>query len=712
MPKSLAICLICLCIFGISPAWAQSETSEIGDDDQVSMTEIDVRGTIRREELQSTTATVLTNKDVNSRIYYQPLDIIKQSPGVVVGFYGESGVAPSFQIRGFNAGHGGGDVTMYLDGIPLHDNGHATAYLDTGIIMPIEIESVEIIKGPSSVYYGQHAAGGSLPFQTIKGGNLTRVNLRYGSYNDINASGLLAREKDNLAHVYAFEVFHTDGYRPNSDWDKKNFSGRWTYKFSDSFSASFNIRAYQSEWDSAGYISKLYDNPKTGWVNDGSGQGNGGKRERYDGRLWANWFINDESQLTLYLYGTTLDHTRWQISRTSGSAAMLGSGNEQTNTHKSWGTGLTYSFKGFLFDKISTATFGVTYMYEKEDPNQRYRLAWGKGRTRDALTSNVSYSLSNPSFLGEFTHQILDQLNIRLGARYDILKGDYVNNLANNGVVASSPKYTFLSPKVGLIYTPLDWLAIYANYGRGFSTPGLSTNATTGFYAGNAFDLSSREQWELGTRLSPLDWLDIELAGFIIKTKNDTSYDAITETSAPIGETTRKGIEFSLSARALQYLEFKANYAFTDAKYDKYFSGNAANYSDYRGLRLANVPRQIANLELSYSPPIGFGGRLSWRYEGDSYLRNVPSHNVLGVPIAGATPARIKAQNKDVVDLQLNYKFNDNYRVVLDVINLFDKELYGSEGYPDPTRNGHNDFTYSLRPPRTFYLGLEMNWDQ
>ncbi|MDR0550103.1 MAG: hypothetical protein LBI10_11940 [Deltaproteobacteria bacterium] len=60
-------------------SWARSQ--ETGT---VEMGEIEVRGAIRREELESTSTTVLDNKDIADRIYTSPLYMLRQAPGVRV----------------------------------------------------------------------------------------------------------------------------------------------------------------------------------------------------------------------------------------------------------------------------------------------------------------------------------------------------------------------------------------------------------------------------------------------------------------------------------------------------------------------------------------------------------------------------------------------------------------------------------------------------
>ena len=681
--------------------------------------EVEVRAIVRREELASTGATIIENNDLTDRVFFQPLDMIKLSPGVSVTQYGENGIAPDFQIRGSKGGHGGGDITMYIDGIPLHDNGHATAYLDTGIVMPIEVESVEVIKGPASVYYGSRAAGGALPIQTIKGGNQTRLNLRYGNHNNFDASGLLARENGRFSQVYSLELFHTDGWRDHSDWDKKNFSGRWGYKFTDKFTASLNLRAYQAEWNSAGYIPYRLHLPDTAAVDDGSGQYNGGKRSRYDGRLWANYFINKKSQLTYYIYGTTLDHTRWQLSGYPDNATGPGTGTyngrtngtEQTNTHNSWGTGLNYNFKGSLADRDFDLTFGAGYSREAEEPNQRYALHWRSGRTRFGLNSDSSYSITNPFVLGEAFFRVLSPLKIRLGGRYDWQGGDYTNNVT--GVTSSAPTYNFFSPKVGLTYdTPLNWLTLYANFGRGFSMPGLNA-ASSGFYNGNTlYDLKTRDQYEIGSRIAPAEWISLETTYFWAFTKNDVVYDEATETTNNVGKTKREGLETAVAVRpftARPDLTLTGSYSYLEAR-------NTTNMStsttiSTKGRRITGVPRQIVGFEIAYEPSKGLGGRLSYRAELDNLVSDPPPVRIDGSPnlsAGGNLNVPFRKPDQHATDLLLSYRLNRNYRLSLNVLNLFNQRFNSTMGAPDVDTG---DYTYARNQPRTGYLSLEWKWD-
>ncbi|MDR1578308.1 MAG: TonB-dependent receptor [Deltaproteobacteria bacterium] len=698
-------------LFGIwfsAPSQALDATDADDYARETTLGEIEIRGIVRREELKSTSATVLSRENIEDRVYYQPLDMVYHSPGVSIMQYGEAGMSPQFQMRGFSARN---DMAMYLDGVPLHDNGHAAGFTDSTVVIPIEIESVEIIKGPASVYYGARSSGGTIAVQSIKTGDFTKLNLRYGSWNDINAQGLIARQSEKLAQVYAFDVFHSDGYRANSDWDRKVASGRWTYNFSDKFQATLNIRAYHSEWDSAGYVSKKL-NTTRGWVNDGSGpgQGNGGDRERYDARIWANYLITDESQLTYYLYGTTMEFTRYQrgdptiysISQNSWPNMT-----EQYNKHNQWGNGLTFNWKGQLSGREASFSSGVTYAKDMDEPRRTWSIPWGRGRSHvpgSKPSTETTFSLENPAIFTEFSYQALNPLTFRLGGRYDWLRGKHRNDLTGD---RTSAKYKFFSPKAGIIYTPIESLELFANFGRGFSMPGGFNGSATGFFNDEAnLKLSKRDQVEMGFRYLPLDWLGFEATAYQLKTYDESLTDPVTNISVQAGTTLREGLEFSLQATPVKDWRFTANYAYMEAKYKNFVDGR----TDWSGYRLPWTPRHILNMEVAYAPKLGLGGRVTFRHEADMMYADTPLTYTDGTPITqrGVQVRPWKAPEKNYLDVQLSYKFNEKYKVMFDVKNVIGKTY---EGYAYGREWDTGDYVTNWLNPRAFYLTLVMNWD-
>ncbi|MDR2459526.1 MAG: TonB-dependent receptor [Deltaproteobacteria bacterium] len=695
---------------GVKVAFAQGE----GISDETEMEEIDVRGIVRREELISTSATILTNQDIYDYHYITPIDILKKSPGISIRQSGDFGVANTVNIRGFwGAHHYGGRLLVTVDGIPIHDGGHADGYIDAHVINPLEIESVEIIKGPASVYYGHHAEGGVAAFQTIKFGDFTRILLRVGSQNSKDAQGVIARQFGDLGHVYSFQFYQSDGWRDHSDSEKYNISARWSYRFSENFIATLNVRGYAANWDSAGNIPSYL--PKKSAVDDGSGQYAGGKRKRMDARFWANYLIGDNSEFTFYAYGVDMSNNRYSKSWAWNRAYGDRNGSDQQNRHKAFGTGLMYNYHGDLNGHDIAATLGFDYLTENERRDQ-WGLIWGHGRAHNPdptyHTMDHEYTTQTLSFLGEVNYQIIEPLRARIGLRYDRFSGEVDTGKDEKGFGEPNSHYvakprSVFSPKVGVVYnTPLAWLELYTNYSQGFGLPYMETGD---FFVNSESKVTKREQWEFGFRAYPTEWLFLESVYYILDTTNDPTvvgYDAnddpITENA---GKSHRAGLESAIRIVPYQNWRIDANYTYQVAKYREHISGR----NNLAGRRITSMPRHVSNIEVAYQPPLGFGGRLSFNWNADSLSSDNPPFTIDGQVNNRNT---IKTQDYGSLDLQLSYKFSDRYRLFLDGLNILNKK-YTSSGVmnwvTDPNHPG-GYFVSGWMQPLTVYLGFEGNW--
>jgi outer membrane receptor protein involved in Fe transport len=131
---------------------------------------------------------------------------------------------------------------------------------------------------------------------------------------------------------------------------------------------------------------------------------------------------------------------------------------------------------------------------------------------------------------------------------------------------------------------------------------------------------------------------------------------------------------------------FTTNFAYMEAKYK--------NDPRNSGLRLAWVPRKITNMELAYTPQIGLGGRVTFRYEDDMLYSDSRS-------------GPWRAPSKAYLDTQLSYKINEKYKILFDAKNIIGKSY---EGYAYG-KDSYGDYLVNWLNPRAFYLTFVMNWD-
>jgi vitamin B12 transporter len=100
--------------------------------------------------------TVIDRATIESRGYATLGEALAAVPGVAVVPSGGAGSQTSVFIRGSNSRH----VLVLLDGQPMADPSEPNAAFNFGDDSLADIERIEVVRGPASVYYGSGAIGG------------------------------------------------------------------------------------------------------------------------------------------------------------------------------------------------------------------------------------------------------------------------------------------------------------------------------------------------------------------------------------------------------------------------------------------------------------------------------------------------------------------------------------------------------------------------
>jgi iron complex outermembrane receptor protein len=256
----------------------------------------------------------------------------------------------------------------------------------------------------------------------------------------------------------------------------------------------------------------------------------------------------------------------------------------------------------------------------------------------------------------------LDNWILTLGGRYDWASIDTFNSTP---VVSVGAKRQTLSDdeaftgRAGLMYLFDFGLAPYASYSESFlPTPGTDRNT-------NPFEPTTGQQYEVGIKYEPLGTRSrFTLAAFDITQQNVLALDPIQAGScAPscrtqIGEVRSRGIEAEASASLTEGLELIATYTLMDIEVTK-----STPQQRNLGKVPTVTPEEMASIFADYTfhsgPLTGFGLGAGVRYIGETYMD-------------GANTRTNDAYA--VVDATLRYDFDTNTRWQLNVSNLFDYE--------------------------------------
>lgn len=189
---------------------------------------------------------------------------------------------------------------------------------------------------------------------------------------------------------------------------------------------------------------------------------------------------------------------------------------------------------------------------------------------------------------------LLDNLHLHGGGRFDYFKQHLTNGPTDDNPTQTQDSQTDLafSPSIGLTYQPWKPIALFANYTESFAPqqPGSRT------FEGTLIDPERGKAYEGGVKFQFFEnRLRAKVAGFRIKKTNVLTLDPINgfPFSVPTGEQRSQGIEFDIAGRIMPGWDIIANYAYVDIRVseDNTFSV---------GSRVPNIPLNQGSLWTTY----------------------------------------------------------------------------------------------------------------
>lgn len=230
--RAAAVAIATAGLLGAAPvAHAQAGTegepeagaSGSGEHARPRIEEIVVTARRREETLQDVpvSANAFTGTQLKALTFDDTVDLADFSPGLLANESGDAGTGrgnASFQIRGLT---GGGAASQDLLGVGVYLDG---VFITTGLGVDLmDIERVEVLKGPQGTLFGRNTTGGAIQIVTHKptgewGGYL---DAKLGNYYRHDLEGALSVPfSEELAARFAFQVNRRDGY------GESRFSGK------------------------------------------------------------------------------------------------------------------------------------------------------------------------------------------------------------------------------------------------------------------------------------------------------------------------------------------------------------------------------------------------------------------------------------------------------------------------------------------------------
>lgn len=270
-------------------------------------------------------------------------------------------------------------------------------------------------------------------------------------------------------------------------------------------------------------------------------------------------------------------------------------------------------------------------------------------RAQAELTTQALYLLD--------TIAVHEQWDLNLGLRHDRIKGQVDSVAAGKPASGFESSDSLFSGRAGVVYKPVENGRIYLAWGTSFNPSAESlVGSGRGLVAEtNGLSPERNQTWELGTKWETLDKrLGLDAALFRVEKRN--AREAMADGSTQLAGAQRvQGLEVGVTGQVSDRWAVFANYTFLDSETLKAADTPAGIARE--GQSLGNTPRHSMNLWSTYALPAGWTLGYGMRYASE---RNVTS----------STTAKLDAYW--VHNAMIAYRLNEHMDLQLNVNNLFD----------------------------------------
>lgn len=621
---------------------------------------------------------VVTERDLEFRKVGKLDETFRYSAGVLSAPFGADNDTDWIRVRGFEA-------ATYLDASRLFQDGFYTWLLE-----PYGLESVELLKGPASILYGEAPPGGvtnavqKKPKSEAGGEVLLQVGSNSHNQAGVDIYGAMGDSADNRFRLVGMYL-QEDGELDFSENERIFLAPSFAFDFSTSTSLTVMATYLVDDGIPTNPFFPAYGTQ----INAEQGE-----IERETNLGEPSYDNYERTQVSL---GYQLDH---DVNQTWTFTQRFNYGYNEldlTSVYAFWNNdapgdnlfrGVTFrdgEVESYTLDNRALAEWigdtvehtlliGVDLQSHQNDgveqdsfafsPINPFEPVYGNFTPLDPA-NNIEREISKDqySLYGKYQLKFSDRWIAVLGARLDSVDTE------NNNVTFSTSQDRSdeeVSLNAGLMYVADNGISPYISYAESFEVISVQDPATNSLY-----EPLDGDQLEIGVKYEP-DFINgyINIAYFDIEQTNALVTNPNTFVTTQTGKATSEGFEFESVMFVTDELRINANYSYTDARSDEAFGTRTDR-------RAPLVPRHQASLWLDYDAAgLGVDGLqigTGLRYVGESV------DNTENVSFLGTTVPEVDAYT--LWDAVVQYQIDNHWQAQLNVNNLTDNDAVSSCDY-------------------------------
>ncbi len=567
---------------------------------------------------------------------------------------------------------------------------------------PIEtLESIEVIKGPSSILYGQSGPGGLVNMVTKKPTANSIFNLgvdfdQEGSSRITLDAGGAITEDESLryrANLVKQDVTYQREYQNGEQRERERFLGALVvdYDVNADLLVSFH---YDRTNDKAGLDTGA-------WLDD-NGDVIGDDKTIRD-MSWAftditvenygvdvSYILSDAWQVKVGYNEQTFERQRFESAPNKPSDFVEGDSytSNPYDRYDDWQFTTTFidftgefELAGVEHNLLIGANYLDYYYGQLRTKNKSDSFEYSAGQVEPSRP-DISYATDDSLYTSEYDYYgIYIQDLITINQEWQVMIGGRYDKQSKTGADNES-----VLPKAGLLYHPNDSATFYGSYSEGFEPQSSETiNDKDDFNHGMEIDAETSKQYEVGVKWQLFDdrllltsaLFDITKSGVLVTEDYESVDENITKITTQAGEQRHKGFEVAAQGAVTDKLFIMASMMNLDAAYgaDSQFNGSTP----------VDAPEWSASVWSRYELTENFSINAGAFYEGERFANtdNTIVKDAYTRVDVGAT-YKIVLQNTDI-----NLRFN--------VQNLFDTDYLAGGGVSNVTVGDGRNFRLAMQ---------------